>query len=83
MGNLLQIRPIDKKCGYRMERLLSAASTDTVKVELTENVADATQKSEDLLKYRPNPDMLVSKTDMNDDVSIYCGRLVANITLRK
>lgn len=64
---LEKIRPIDKKCGYRMERLLSAASTDVVKVELTENVADATQKSEDLLKYRPNPDMLVSKTDMNDD----------------
>lgn len=27
------------------------------------------QNTEDLLKYRPNPDMLVSKTDMTFEVS--------------
>lgn len=68
----LQIRPIDKKCGYRFDRLLTSASTNAVKVDVTENVADATQKSEDLLKCRPNPDMLVSKVpDMDNGVSTY------------
>ena len=27
-----------------------------------------TQNTEDLLKYRPNPDMLISKTDMTSEV---------------
>lgn len=64
---LEKIRPIDKKCGYRIDRLLTSASTDAVKVDMTENVADSTQKSEDLLNYRPNPDLLISKTDADAD----------------
>ncbi|KAL2893073.1 Neuroguidin [Bienertia sinuspersici] len=82
---LEKIRPIDKKCGYRIERLLTAASTDAVKVDTTENIADATQKSEDLLKYRPNPDMLVSKTDMDNDDNdgIYRPPKIAPVTMEE
>lgn len=64
---LEKIRPIDKKCGYRIERLLKTAATDSVKVDTTEKAAKANKKSEDLLTYRPNPDMLVSKADMDTD----------------
>ena len=28
-----------------------------------------TQNTEDLLKYRPNPDMLISKTDMTSEAN--------------
>lgn len=35
------------------------------------NESGEPQKTEDLLKYRPNPDMLVSKTDMTTEVSLY------------
>ncbi|CAO2838389.1 unnamed protein product [Amaranthus hypochondriacus] len=64
---LEKIRPIDKKCGYRIERMITAASSDAAKVVSTENVVEATQKSEDLIKYRPNPDMLVPKAGMDED----------------
>ncbi|KNA17374.1 hypothetical protein SOVF_080590 [Spinacia oleracea] len=81
---LEKIRPIDKKCGYRFDRLLTSASTNAVKVDVTENVADATQKSEDLLKCRPNPDMLVSKVpdmDNGDHDGIYRPLKIAPVTM--
>jgi len=67
----VQIRPIDKKCGYQIDRLLAAAASDSAKGQTTEDTAEAMEKSKDLLRYRPNPEMLVSKTDMAADVSIF------------
>lgn len=64
---LEKIRPIDKKCGYRIERLIAAAASDVGKAQTTEKTTEATKKSEDLLTYRPNPDMLVGKTNTADD----------------
>jgi len=36
---------------------------------LSEKELGATQKTEDLLNYRPNPDMLVPRSDMTPGVS--------------
>ncbi|KAL9229211.1 hypothetical protein vseg_004700 [Gypsophila vaccaria] len=60
---LEKIRPIDKKCAYRIERLLRTSATDAVKVDEAIKGAEETKKSEDLLKYRPKPDNLISKID--------------------
>ncbi|KAJ8450270.1 hypothetical protein Cgig2_004727 [Carnegiea gigantea] len=82
---LEKIRPIDKKCGYRIERLLAAAASDAAKAQTTENTAEATQKSKDLLRYRPNPEMLVSKTDMasEDDDGLYRPPKIAPTTMEE
>lgn len=42
----------------------------TEKPGLSEKDPEVSKKSEDLLKYRPNPDMLVSKTDSIPEVSL-------------
>ncbi|XP_021743758.1 neuroguidin-like [Chenopodium quinoa] len=81
---LEKIRPIDKKCGYRFDRLITSASTDGVKADVTEHVGGSTQKSEDLLKCRPNPDMLVSKIpemDTDDHGGIYRPPKIAPVTM--
>ncbi|KAG6731018.1 hypothetical protein I3842_01G109700 [Carya illinoinensis] len=51
---LEKIRPIDKKLQYQVQKLTRVAA----------GTAEA-----DLLKYRPNPDMLVPKSDMTSEVS--------------
>lgn len=38
-------------------------------VGLSEKESGTTQKTEDLLNYRPNPDMLVPRSDMTPGVS--------------
>ncbi|XP_074308600.1 uncharacterized protein LOC141643363 isoform X3 [Silene latifolia] len=58
---LEKIRPIDKKCGYLIERLLRTSATDAIKVDEAMKGAEENKKAEDLLKYRPNADNLVSK----------------------
>nr|XP_010923898.1 neuroguidin isoform X2 [Elaeis guineensis] len=59
-----KIRPIDKKLEYQVQKLTraagSVASEKTVSVNVNEK--DEKQEEEDPLKYRPNPDMLVSKS---------------------
>lgn len=60
---LEKIRPIDKKLEYQVQKLTRAAgnvaSEKTVSIDAKGK--DETQE-EDPLKYRPNPDMLVSKS---------------------
>ncbi|KAJ4701483.1 Sas10/Utp3/C1D [Melia azedarach] len=72
---LEKIRPIDKKLQYQIQKLTSARVTGSAveKITPTEKESGEPQKTEDLLKYRPNPDMLVSKTDMTaeDDAGVY------------
>ncbi|XP_021891912.1 neuroguidin, partial [Carica papaya] len=58
---LEKIRPIDKKLQYQIQKLTRVSTTE--KPGLSEKDPEVSKKSEDLLKYRPNPDMLVSKTD--------------------
>ncbi|KAJ8541281.1 hypothetical protein K7X08_002097 [Anisodus acutangulus] len=57
---LEKIRPIDKKLQYQIQKLTRDTDTASEKSVISEKGTD-TQK-EDLLKYRPKPDMLVGKT---------------------
>lgn len=64
---LEKIRPIDKKLQYQIQKLTRDSGAASEKSVLSEKGTD-TQK-EDLLKYRPNPDLLVSKTRGTEDGS--------------
>ncbi|GFY96063.1 Sas10/Utp3/C1D family [Actinidia rufa] len=55
---LEKVRPVDKKIQYQIEKLTRVTASAVDKVGLSEKEEDATQKTEDPLKYRPNPDML-------------------------
>ncbi|KAL0417635.1 UNVERIFIED_CONTAM: Neuroguidin [Sesamum radiatum] len=70
---LEKIRPIDKKLQYQIQKLTRTIATEVQKPGLNEKEAGEAQKSEDLLKYRPNPDLLVSKTNATaeDAVGVY------------
>lgn len=69
LGDFEQIRPIDKKLQYQIQKLTRVNASATTNVDLAEKETDASEKTEDLLKYRPNPDMLVSKTDETNKVN--------------
>lgn len=64
----LQIRPIDKKQQYQIQKLVQAGE-NAAKSDIQSKEPDASNKSEDASKYRPNPDMLVSKVDLTLQVS--------------
>jgi len=64
----LQIRPIDKKQQYQIQKLVQASENAT-KNDILNKELLASNKSEDASKYRPNPDMLVSKLDLTSQVS--------------
>ncbi|THG07275.1 hypothetical protein TEA_001865 [Camellia sinensis var. sinensis] len=64
---LEKVRPIDKKLQYQIQKLTKVTAGAVDKVGSSEKKEDATQKTEDLLKYRPNPDMLVSKTNTSHE----------------
>ncbi|KAI4355977.1 hypothetical protein L6164_000031 [Bauhinia variegata] len=62
---LEKIRPIDKKQQYQIQKLIKVSENTTKNVTLTpSNETVGPDKSEDVSKYRPNPDMLVSKSDI-------------------
>ncbi|XP_044510632.1 neuroguidin isoform X2 [Mangifera indica] len=63
---LEKIRPIDKKLQYQIQKLTSTSISVSGlgKLDPSEKESDEPQKTEDLFRYRPNPDMLVSRTDM-------------------
>lgn len=66
----MQIRPIDKKLQYQIQKLTSArVSEGTEQLNPSKKESNVSQETEDLLRYRPNPDMLVSKTDMSAEVT--------------
>ena len=71
----IQVRPVDKKLQYQIEKLTRVTASAVDKVGLSEKEEDATQKTEDPLKYRPNPDMLVSKTNPTIEVSTWYSRI--------
>lgn len=68
---LEKIRPIDKKLQYQIQKLTRAAESNGEQARPEEKEQDATQKSEDLSKYRPNPDMLVGKAEMAPEDGVY------------
>ncbi|CAL5385744.1 unnamed protein product [Camellia sinensis] len=64
---LEKVRPIDKKLQYQIQKLTKVTAGAVDKVGSSEKEEELTQKTEDLLKYRPNPDMLVSKTNTSHE----------------
>ncbi|XP_058081190.1 uncharacterized protein LOC131229297 [Magnolia sinica] len=60
---LEKIRPIDKKLQYQVQKLTRAAGNSLEKVAPDEKESNATKDPEDPLRYRPNPDMLASKSN--------------------
>ncbi|XP_043714677.1 neuroguidin [Telopea speciosissima] len=69
---LEKIRPIDKKLQYQTQKLMRGISSATEKVGSVEKDTDTAQNADDPLKYRPNPDLLISKINQSsqdgDDV---------------
>lgn len=64
----MQIRPIDKKLQYQIQKLTKTTTAEKQETSVKKESNDA-QASEDLLKYRPNPDLLVSKVYEVEEVS--------------
>ncbi|XP_063938742.1 uncharacterized protein LOC108197136 isoform X1 [Daucus carota subsp. sativus] len=68
---LEKIRPIDKKLQYQIQKLTRLTGSE-VDVGLNEKEEDSSQKTEDPLMYRPNPDMLALKTNVAEDsIGVY------------
>lgn len=68
---LEKIRPIDKKLEYQIQKLTKVSRSTAENVGSVEKDADANDKADDLLKYRPNPDMLSRKSDMDSEDGVY------------
>lgn len=68
--HFLQIRPIDKKLEYQIKKLTKATGNAVEQPHSLEkeNGATAKKEGEEFLKYRPRPDLLVSKTDITPEV---------------
>lgn len=61
---LEKIRPIDKKLEYQIKKLTGVSVTRNL-VENPDSVEkESDTKNKDLLKYRPNPELLIGKTDV-------------------
>ena len=54
----LQIRPIDKKQQYQIQKLIQASENAT-RSDIQNKEPVASNKSEDASKYRPNPDRVI------------------------
>ena len=64
----MQIRPIDKKQQYQFQMLMNVTENAMEGAVPSEEESVAPTKGEDLSKYRPNPDMLVNKSDITSHV---------------
>lgn len=69
---LEKVRPIDKKLDYQIQKLLKVAKNSKNKEGDGKLKANVVQTTDDLLRYRPNPDMLVPKiTNTQDGNAVY------------
>ncbi|KAL9684240.1 hypothetical protein QQ045_021675 [Rhodiola kirilowii] len=59
---LEKVRGIDKKMQYQIRKLMGTAE-DVTDATTNEKEPGETEKSEDALKYCPNPEMLISKSE--------------------
>ncbi|XP_020597361.1 neuroguidin-B [Phalaenopsis equestris] len=62
---LEKIRPIDKKLDYQIQKLTRAAAGGTAAEKTLQEQSKVESQEEDPLRYRPNPDLLVSKTSQS------------------
>ncbi|KAL3514279.1 hypothetical protein ACH5RR_026996 [Cinchona calisaya] len=68
---LEKIRPIDKKLQYQLDKLMGVTRNIVENQRMTEEEIETSKEEEQWLKYRPNPDMLVSKTDATPEDGVY------------
>lgn len=66
----LQIRPIDKKQQYQIQKLMKVSENATRSDIPGKKEQLASNKSEDVSKYHPNPDLLVNKSDLTSQVGL-------------
>ncbi|GAA0160687.1 RNA metabolism protein [Lithospermum erythrorhizon] len=66
---LEKVRPIDKKLQYQIQKITRV--TEIAEEPQKEKISDENGKSEDILKYRPNTDMLIPKTNLNPQDGVY------------
>ncbi|KAL5724286.1 hypothetical protein ACHQM5_007565 [Ranunculus cassubicifolius] len=79
---LEKVRPIDKKLDYQIQKLLKIASNTGAKAENDEHKSKAGQNTDDLLKLRPNPDLLIPKqTDTQGGDAVYKPPFLAPIEM--
>lgn len=82
---LEKIRSIDKKLQYQIQKLTRAGETAAHEINRDEKGTNASQKKEDPLKYRPNPNMLISKENATaeDGVGVYRPPKFAPATMKE
>lgn len=69
---------------YQIQKLTRDSGRAVEQLNLKENESEATEKSEDLLRYHPKPEMLVSRYDMMAEVSfIACLALLLELSVEK
>ncbi|KAM0931415.1 hypothetical protein ACQ4PT_000434 [Festuca glaucescens] len=70
---LEKIRPIDKKMEYQIQKLTNAADSAAAQDKVPDAEPVQQQGEEDLLRYRPNPDMMDTKlaTDGQGNDGLY------------
>ncbi|KAL8026422.1 hypothetical protein ABFX02_14G026500 [Erythranthe guttata] len=64
---LEKIRPIDKKLEYQIQKLTNTKPKTKGEPGSVQKEVDGTQNTADLLKLRPNPDLLISKTNPGEE----------------
>ncbi|PRQ21058.1 hypothetical protein RchiOBHm_Chr7g0234971 [Rosa chinensis] len=80
---LEKIRPIDKKMQYQIEKLTKVTASTTENVQPSEKQSQS-NKTEDLLSYRPNPEMIPSKIDLtSEDRGKYIPPKIAPTSMEK
>jgi U3 small nucleolar ribonucleoprotein protein LCP5 len=71
-----QIRPIDKKMEYQIQKLTNAADSAAAAQDKVPDAQPVQQQGEeDLLRYRPNPDMMDTKLATDGQVCVFCANL--------
>ncbi|KAF0916447.1 hypothetical protein E2562_007535 [Oryza meyeriana var. granulata] len=83
---LEKIRPIDKKMEYQIQKLTNAADSGAAQEKVLNAEAknkEQPKDDEDLLKYRPNPDMMDTKTDLTrqDNDGLYRPPKIMPVTM--
>ncbi|GAB4839525.1 hypothetical protein Ancab_029051 [Ancistrocladus abbreviatus] len=73
-----KIRSIDEKMQYQLEKITRATGNDVIKADANGREAKANPKLDDLLRFRPNLDLLISKSDVAGELSNYFSSHVKN-----
>ncbi|RZC65422.1 hypothetical protein C5167_009106 [Papaver somniferum] len=65
-SQILQIRTIDKKQDYQIQKYIRGSVNTEEKEDANKEQADTSNKPDDLLRYRPHPDMITPKSTYHE-----------------